>query len=327
MDRASAAARVVWPIDAGLLAAAAQAAAEVVGGVDEPSTAIEAAVDALYDAVDGALPSVFVLEHGRMWLVAQRGYAVVPDGITVDRGITGRAIRLGRPQLAPDVRTDPDYVAALPGVVSELAIPLRSGRNVVGVLNVESERPLPDGAADALRPLARALTPLAESMRSSRTLDLAALARLFVHLGSLREPLDIAALAAASLPKVLPVTESQIVTWSELGAATELAAWRASGTAQLADARRRRDRTRGGRSERGVSGARARGSVSQDETRDPSSGFHSARTPESSGRSSASAVRLRTSTPSFSTLRPSSQHTSPPRSTPHSCCSESVRAP
>ena len=56
-------------------------------------------------------------------------------------------------------------------------------------------------------------------MRSSRTLDLAALARLFVHLGSLREPLDIAALAAASLPKVLPVTESQIVTWSELGAA------------------------------------------------------------------------------------------------------------
>jgi len=63
MDRASAAARVVRPIDAGLLAAAAQAAAEVVGGVDEPSTAIEAAVAAFYDAVDGALPSVFVLEH------------------------------------------------------------------------------------------------------------------------------------------------------------------------------------------------------------------------------------------------------------------------
>ena len=232
MDRASAAARVVRPIDAGLLAAAAQAAAEVVGGVDEPSTAIEAAVNAFYDAVDGALPSVFVLEHGRMWLVAQRGYAVVPDGITVEHGITGRAIRLGRPQLASDVRADPDYIAALPGVVSELAVPLRSGRNVVGVLNVESERSLPDGAADALRPLARALTPLAESMRSSRTLDLAALARLFVHLGSLREPLDIAALAAASLPKVLPVTESQIVTWSELGTATELAAWRASDTAQ-----------------------------------------------------------------------------------------------
>ena len=228
MDSASAAARVVRPIDAGLLAAAAQAAADIVGATDEPTNAIEAAIDAFYDAVDRVLPSVFVLEHGRLWLVAQRGYAVVPDGITVERGITGRAIRLGRAQLAPDVSADADYVAALPGVVSELAVPLRSGRTVVGVLNIESERALPDGAAQAVRPLARALAPLAETVRSGRTLDLAALARLFVHLGSLREPLDIAALGAASLPKVLPVTESQIVIWSELGTATELAAWEAA---------------------------------------------------------------------------------------------------
>jgi diguanylate cyclase (GGDEF)-like protein len=232
MDRASAAARVVRPIDAGLLAAAARAAADVVGGVAEPASAIEAAVDAFYDAVDGVMPSVFVLEHGRLWLVAQRGYAVVPDGITVERGITGRAIRLGRPQLAPDVGADADYVAALPGVVSELAVPLRSGRTVVGVLNVESERALPDGAAQAVRLLARALAPLAESVRSGRTLDLAALARLFVHLGSLREPLDIAALGAASLPRVLPVTESRIVTWSELGTTTELATWQVADTTQ-----------------------------------------------------------------------------------------------
>ena len=38
-----------------------------------------------------------------------------------------------------------------------------------------------------------------------------ALARLFVHLGSLRDPREIAALAAASLPKVLPVEASQLV--------------------------------------------------------------------------------------------------------------------
>jgi diguanylate cyclase (GGDEF)-like protein len=232
MDGASAAARVVRPIDAGLLAGAAQAAVEVIDGVDEPASAIEAAIDAFYEALPGAMPSVFVLEHGRLWLVAQRGYAVVPDGITVEHGITGRAIRLGRAQLVPDVRADPNYIAALPRVVSELAVPLRSSRTVVGVLNLESERALPDGAAEALRPLARALTPLAESVRAGRTLDLAALARLFVHLGSLREPVDIAALGAASLPKVLPVMESQIVIWSELGTATELATWRAADTAQ-----------------------------------------------------------------------------------------------
>lgn len=226
MESASAAPRLIRPIDVGLLAAAAQRAVAEIGSHDEPARSIEAAIEAFYEAVAGAMPSVFVLEHGRLWLVAQRGYAVVPDGITVDSGITGRAVRLAQPQLAPDVHSDPDYVPALPGLTSELAIPLRSGRTVVGVLNVESERVLPDGAADALRPLVHALTPLADALRASRTLDLSGLARLFVHLGSLRDPVDIAALAAASLPKVLPVETTQIVVWGELGSATELASWR-----------------------------------------------------------------------------------------------------
>ncbi len=232
MERVSAAARVVRPIDAGLLTAAAQRAADAIGTNDEPASAIEAAIDVLYEAVAGVMPSVFVLEHGRLWLVAQRGYAVVPDGIAVESGITGRAARLARPQLAVDVRTDPDYVPALPGVTSELAIPLLSGRAVIGILNIESERALPDGAADALRPLIGALTAPTEALRSRRTLDLSALARLFVHLGSLRDPGDIAALAAASLPRVLPVEATQIVVWTELGAPTELAAWTSEGGTQ-----------------------------------------------------------------------------------------------
>ena len=225
MERASAAARVVRPIDAGLLSAAARRAVGEIAAHDDPAKAIEAAIEGFYEAVAGAMPSVFVLEDGRLWLVAQRGYAVVPDGITVENGITGRAVRLARAQLATDVRTDADYVPALPGVTSELAIPLRSGRSVLGVLNIESERALPDGAADAVRPLVRALTPLVEALRSRRTLDLSALARLFVHLGSLRDPSAIAELAAASLPRVLPVEATQIVVWGDLGVPTELAAW------------------------------------------------------------------------------------------------------
>ena len=220
------AARVIRPIDAGLLATGAHRAAEQIGAHNDPASAIEAAIDTFYEAVAGAMPSVFVLEHGRLWLVAQRGYAVVPDGITIESGITGRAVRLAGPQLATNVHADPDYVAALPGVTSELAIPLLSGRAAVGILNIESERTLPDEAADALRPLTRALAPLAEALRSRRTLDLSALARLFVHLGSLRDPRDIAALAAASLPRVLPLEATQIVVWGETGTPTELAAWR-----------------------------------------------------------------------------------------------------
>src|SRR4030095_11502002 len=101
MEHASAATRVVRPIDLALLAAAARTAVGAIRDDDEPARAIEDAVDSFYHAVAGAMPSVFVLEHGRLWLVAQRGYAVVPDGITVESGVTGRAVRLGRSQLAP----------------------------------------------------------------------------------------------------------------------------------------------------------------------------------------------------------------------------------
>lgn len=225
MEHGSAATRVVRPIDVGLLAAAAQRAAAVAEPRGDPAKVIDAAVEELYEAVAGAMVSVFVLEHGRLWLVAQRGYAVVPDGITVDSGITGRAVRLGRSQLATDVHADPDYVQALPGVVSELAVPLRSDEAVIGILNLESERPLPDGAGEALGTLVGALAPLVCALRAGRTLDLPALARLFVHLGSLRAPRDIAALAAASLPRVLPVEATQIVVWNDSGTTTELASW------------------------------------------------------------------------------------------------------
>ena len=225
MEHAPTPARVSSPVDPGLLAVAANRAASAAAEASEPAEAIAAAVEALHDAVAGLLPAVFVFEHGRLWLVAQRGYAVVPDGLSVERGVMGRAVRLGRTQLAPDVRADPDFVPTLPGILTELAVPLRVGRMIVGALNIESERALPDGAANLIRPLAAVLAPLAEQVRTRGALDLPALARLFVHFGSIRDPDEIAALAAASLPRVLPVEVSQVVVWNEVGAPVELASW------------------------------------------------------------------------------------------------------
>jgi diguanylate cyclase (GGDEF)-like protein len=229
MERASARVGVLRPIDAALLAAAVQEAVRAAEAEGEPVAGIDAAVECLHGAVEGLLPSVFVLEHRRLWLVSQRGYAVVPDGIDVGQGVVGRAVRLGRGQFVPDVTVDPDYIEALPSVVSEIASPLRRGRVTVGIFNLDSERPLPDGTLRLLRPLAAALVPRAEAVRASGILDLPALARLFVYLGSLRDPSEIAALSAASLARVLRVQTSQVWIWNEVGQPAELAAWRADG--------------------------------------------------------------------------------------------------
>jgi diguanylate cyclase (GGDEF)-like protein len=225
MESATTPARDSFPPGAGSLDAAAVKAADLAAAVSEPAAAIDAAIGALHDAAAGILPSVFVLEHSRLWLVAQRGYAVVPDGIRIESGIMGRAVRLGRSQLATDVRSDPEYVPALPGIRTELAIPLRIDHVVLGVFNVESEHALPEGAERALHTLAEALAPFAAELRASRILDLGALARLFVYLSSLRDADEIAALATASIPKVLRVEASQLVVWDESGSAEMLASW------------------------------------------------------------------------------------------------------
>jgi signal transduction histidine kinase len=50
----------------------------------------------------------------------------------------GRAVRTNQPVLAPDVHQDYDYVAILASTQTEIAVPLRKGGVVFGVLNVES---------------------------------------------------------------------------------------------------------------------------------------------------------------------------------------------
>lgn len=60
--------------------------------------------------------------------------------IPMDRGISGAALRADRPLVVPDVRADPNYIEMDPATCSEVAIPLRAGDRVLGVLNVESHR-------------------------------------------------------------------------------------------------------------------------------------------------------------------------------------------
>jgi signal transduction histidine kinase len=64
----------------------------------------------------------------------------VGDAKPLSRGITGRAARLRRPQLVPDVNAPgTDYVPFAPKIHSEMCVPLLGDQDeLVGVLNVES---------------------------------------------------------------------------------------------------------------------------------------------------------------------------------------------
>ncbi len=212
-------------IDLQRLRRACETAVAAAARSDGAAAAIDAALGALHDELDGAGVAALVLEHGRLWSVGARGYAMIPDGLSIDDGVVGRAVRTSSVQLAVDVATDPDFVEVSRGVASEIAIPLVMPTGVVGVINVETATRLPVGGEGAVESLMQALAAPMDELRVSRRVDLSSLARLFVYVSSLRDPLAISEVAVRALGRVLPIETSQLLLLDENGQLVESTEW------------------------------------------------------------------------------------------------------
>ena len=89
--------------------------------------------------------SVYLLDETREELSI--AYAVgYPDDVVknfklrVGEGTVGRAVAEQRPLLINDVTADPHYVGVVPGVRSQLSVPMRTKGQVIGALNLLSDR-------------------------------------------------------------------------------------------------------------------------------------------------------------------------------------------
>jgi PAS domain S-box-containing protein len=87
------------------------------------------------DPADGA-PSHLVVQAGAGALSAAEDHH-----LPVDQDITGRAFQTAQTQHVPDLSAEPDYVSGSTALRSKLAVPLRRGERVLGVLDVASDRP------------------------------------------------------------------------------------------------------------------------------------------------------------------------------------------
>lgn len=108
--------------------------------IDSLATDLEVAA-AVCDHVDalGLLPSVYVERNGLLRCLAQRGYWQVMDGIPVGMGVLGRTFRRGRGEHV-DVSRDTEFIAAAPGLVAEVTVPIRVDGEVRAVFSVECTR-------------------------------------------------------------------------------------------------------------------------------------------------------------------------------------------
>ena len=133
-------------------------------------TAVEAIADELrFDHVasgliDPADPEMLVL-----LAQAGAGSARMPAGYrqSIHDGVIGTAVRARQRVLINDVAGDPRYLAALgsSAIRAELAVPISIGGRLLGVLNVESGRPIGHDDADGVEIIADQLAVAIENAR------------------------------------------------------------------------------------------------------------------------------------------------------------------
>jgi len=130
------------------LAAEAQAQAKELALLHQVRTAISAERDlpALFRAVVESIVETLGYSQVSLYrrvgetliMEHQIGYKQVIREIPVSKGVAGRVALSGKPVLIEDVATDPDFLAAIPNLGSEICVPLIDRDRVFGVLNIES---------------------------------------------------------------------------------------------------------------------------------------------------------------------------------------------
>ena len=114
------------------------------GGQLDPQAVVQEAVETLARFMGWPNVAIAIPDRdGARWVVhaasGQIKNAISFSG-AMSRGIVGRTFTTGELQYMPDVTQDPDYVAGIGEVRSELALPIRRGGRVLGVLDLESDR-------------------------------------------------------------------------------------------------------------------------------------------------------------------------------------------
>jgi PAS domain S-box-containing protein len=82
--------------------------------------------------------SLYMREGDKLLLKYQLGYVNTVPELHISQGIIGRVVRMGEPMFIQNPSEDPDFVDAIGGTVSEIAVPLYDREQVVGVFNIES---------------------------------------------------------------------------------------------------------------------------------------------------------------------------------------------
>ena len=176
-------------------------------------SAVEEALTTLCGPFHGSLlASLYVVEHDRLWLVAQHGYADVRDGFDLDHGVMGRAIRPARSSSLPRSRPARTPAAKLRRLRSR-SRPAPTSRGFSPLSR--SEWRCPARQVRCSLPLASLFGERLSESREGVESSVEDLVRLCVHASSLRGVGAIAELATRTTGRILGLSSTQLDLWRE----------------------------------------------------------------------------------------------------------------
>lgn len=124
-----------------------EVARAVEGGLD-PVSVLDAVLDALWRGRGYFWIGIYRREGGELVRQAFRGLVPPCDRFPLGKGNVGTAGATGRLKVIPDVTQDPAYQMCFLETRSEIVVPIMRGGEIVGVIDVESDRLDAFGAED-----------------------------------------------------------------------------------------------------------------------------------------------------------------------------------
>ncbi|MFN3265952.1 MAG: diguanylate cyclase domain-containing protein, partial [Deinococcales bacterium] len=108
--------------------------------------------------------TLLLREQDKLLVIGQVGIGQIRNEISIHEGVCGRVARSGQAELILDGRSDPDFIFMAADLISLVCVPLKSGEDVLAVLNVESTVPLEQNDLEMLQSLA---TPISTALQNA----------------------------------------------------------------------------------------------------------------------------------------------------------------
>lgn len=119
------------------------------GGNDDPTAAMEVVVDLLKERVPHyTWVGIYLMDGDELVLGPYRGQPSPHTRIPLGRGICGAAATGKTTIIVDDVNADPRYLACSIETRSEIVVPIMDGDEVLGEIDIDSDRTAAFTAAD-----------------------------------------------------------------------------------------------------------------------------------------------------------------------------------